>query len=193
MGIAHLDTGATYRAVTLGALRAGIDLADEAALRKSARAAYIGLDGEVVLLDGRDVSAEIRSPEVTENSKYAAASPAVRAVLVELQQTIGRQLGNFVTEGRDQGSVVFPDAQFKFYLDASPQVRAARRHTELVAAGKDANYDQVLESIITRDDRDRSRPVAPLIKPAGAIVIDTSDMTIQQTTARLLEYVRSRT
>jgi cytidylate kinase len=192
LGIAHLDTGATYRAVTLAALRAGINLADEAELLKVARAVDIRLAGEAVLLGGLDVSAEIRRPDVTENSRYAAASPAVRAVLVDLQRSIGLQLGSFVTEGRDQGSVVFPDAQFKFYLDASAEVRASRRQAELQAAGLDANYEQVLEAIVVRDGRDKSRAVAPLIKPADAIVIDTSDTTIQQVTDAMLDYVRPR-
>ncbi len=195
LGIAHLDTGATYRAVTLKALREGIELASEVSLLKTAQAADIRIVQTgcqaAVMLDGQDVSREIRSPQVTEASRYAAASPAVRAVLVELQRKIGRELGSFVTEGRDQGSVVFPNADFKFYLDASPEVRAGRRCDELRANGEDVQYEQVLQAIITRDGRDRSRSVAPLIKPADAIEIDTSSMTIEQVTAVLLKHVRS--
>ena len=194
--IAHLDTGATYRAVTLKALREGGDLTDESALARIAREMDIRLlptDQRMgVILDGQDVSREIRSEAVTANSHYAARSPAVREVLVELQRRLGRQLGSFVTEGRDQGSVVFPDADMKFYLDARPETRARRRCDELRADGEPADYERVLQAIVRRDARDSRRVVAPLVRPADAIVIDTSDNTIEQTAAALLEHVRSR-
>ena len=131
LGIAFLDTGATYRAVTLKALRAGVNLADTDALLAAAKAARIEVNpgelGAQVILDGHDVTAEIRSVEVTENAHYVADNLPVREVLVELQRRLGAALGSFVTEGRDQGSVVFPQADIKFYLDASPDVRAQRR------------------------------------------------------------------
>jgi len=182
LGIAHLDTGATYRAVTLKALRCGVDMQNESALAKIAGGAQIHLitdDSPLrVLLDGQDVSESIRSQEV-------------RNVLVQLQRAIGARLGDFVAEGRDQGSVVFPQADVKFYLDASPEVRATRRCQEMQGRGEDADYRQVLRAIIDRDERDRSRPVAPLVRPAGAIVIDTSDMNIEQVTAELLKHVEA--
>jgi len=189
LGIAFLDTGATYRAATLRALREGVNLADETALAACTARADIELrleGGELrVMLDGRDVSREIRTAEVTDNSHYVAGSPTVRDVLVALQRRIGRRLGDFVTEGRDQGSVVFPDADLKFYLDASPEVRARRRTDEMQAAGERADYAQVLEAIRTRDRRDSTRPVAPLVRPKGAAVIDTSRLTIDETVAEL--------
>jgi CMP/dCMP kinase len=194
--IAFLDTGATYRAATLKAMREGIDLADSDAL--AACAAGMKLEflprsaGLQVILDGADVSADIRSPQVTENSRYAAASPQVRGVLVELQRRIGRALGSFVSEGRDQGSVVFPDADVKFYLDATPQTRAHRRWLELTHAGVQVNEAELLAQIIERDRRDSSRATAPLTRPAGAVVIDTSDMTISQVTQSLLAHVRGK-
>jgi len=141
-------------------------------------------------MDGSDVTRDIRSAEVTDNSHYIARPAAVRAVLVELQRRIGRQLGSFVTEGRDQGSVVFPDADLKFYLDASPEVRARRRTDEMLADGQHVEYEHILAAIIERDGRDRSRAVAPLTKPADAIEIDTSATGIAQTTAALLQHVR---
>ncbi len=194
LGIAYLDTGATYRAVTLAALRAGIDLADEPALAAVARKLKLRLTphaaGLIVVLDGQDVSREIRSAEVSDKSRHAAASPLVREVLVELQRSLGAELGSFVTEGRDQGTVVFPKADFKFYLDAAPDERARRRLAELQASDPGASYEQVLQAILDRDHRDRSRPVAPLMKPADAIEIDTSHLEIDQTTQRLLDYVR---
>jgi len=195
LGIAHLDTGATYRAVTLLALRRGVDLANDAELAELARGMDIRMiptGGRIgVLLDGQDVTDEIRTEAVSRNSRYAAASAQVRQVLVELQRRLGRQLGSFVTEGRDQGSVVFPDADFKFYLDARPAERARRRCEELRCHGQQADLDTVFDAIEERDRRDRGRAVGPLTVPAGATVIDTSDMEIAQVTERMLQYVRA--
>ena len=186
LGLAYLDTGATYRAVAHHGLELGVDLEDESALAEVARRIDLELipadDGVRVLISGRDVSAPIRTPQVTALTRHTAGSALVRGVLVELQRRIGRELGSFVTEGRDQGSVVFPDADVKFYLDASPEVRARRRTDELLTAGAEADYDQILRSIIDRDRRDIAREVGPLVKPEGAIVIDTSDMDINQVT-----------
>jgi cytidylate kinase len=196
LGIAFLDTGATYRAATLKAMREGVDLEDSAALKAVVEAARIDVrpadGGSQVFLDGRDVTDEIRSHEVTENAHYVADSPPVREVLVELQRRLGAALGSFVAEGRDQGSVVFPQADFKFFLDASPAVRARRRFQELRSAGEKVTLEQVRRSIVQRDRRDSSRPVAPLVKPAGAIVIDNSDMDVAQVTATLLAYVKGQ-
>jgi len=197
LGIACLDTGATYRAATYRAMELGIDLSDEHALADVARKCDLeiacGIDGTTVLISGRDVSGAIRTPQVTAETRHAAGSPLVRGVLVELQRKLGRQLGSFVAEGRDQGSAVFPDADIKFYLDASPEVRARRRTDELLAAGGQADYDEILEAIIERDRSDRSREVAPLIKPDAAIVIDTSGMNLSEVTEALVSAVRDRT
>ena len=195
LGIAFLDTGATYRAVTWKALRSGTDLADEAALAEIARTMDLQLaatdEGTDVRLDGEDVSGEIRSEEVSRHSHYAARAWGVREVLVALQRRLGERLGSFVSEGRDQGTVVFPDADVKFYLLARPEVRARRRCEQLLAAGQQADYPQVLDAIVRRDARDSTRAAAPLTRPPGAIVVDTSDNTIEQTTAVLLEHVRA--
>ena len=194
LGIAYLDTGATYRAATLQALRADVAMTDQAALAAVARNADIqligGHDGLRVLLNGRDVSADVRDPKVTNNAHYLASAPAVREVLVELQRKIGADLGDFVAEGRDQGSVVFPEAGVKFYLSATPQVRAQRRCDELAAAGAPADYDQVLADIQQRDRRDCGRTVAPLVRPEGAIGIDTTDKTVEQVQAELLAHMK---
>jgi len=195
LGIAYLDTGATYRAVTLAALRLHMDMTNEQALADLAARIDLKLTpaptGVHVLLDGQDVSRDIRSAEVSDRSYYVARSGVVRAVLVELQRRLGAALGSFVTEGRDQGSVVFPHADVKFYVDASPEVRARRRMEELQAAGEHAVYEDVLAAIIQRDGRDRNRAVAPLIKPAGAIEINTSDTTIGQVTTQMLQHVKA--
>ena len=198
LGIAYLDTGATYRALTLAAMQQGLDLTNEAALAELAGRLDLHMapaeTGTVVVLDGQDVSAEIRSVEVTDKAHYAADSPAVRAVLVVLQRRIGEELarrsGGVVAEGRDQGTVVFPDADVKFYLDASPEVRARRRYEELAARGEDVSLQQVLEAIRRRDRRDRSRSAGPLAKPPGAIEIDTSEMTVEQMVGELVSWVR---
>ncbi len=199
LGYAYLDTGAMYRAVTLAALRAGTNLEDGAALASLARGLDLRLEddgGELrVILNGQDVSRAIRSGEVSDHSHYVARAPAVREVLVALQRRIGRRLaaalGGVVAEGRDQGSVVFPDADAKFYLDATPEVRARRRYEEMAADGQEVSYQAVLEAILARDGRDRNRAVAPLVKPQGAVEIDTTDMTIEQVTRQLRRRVRA--
>ena len=196
LGIAYLDTGATYRAVTWKVLCGGIDPQDASAVAAAARSADIRLvpAGEAVrvFLDGQDVTREIRSAEVSDNSHYVAGCPQARQVLVDLQRRIGAELGSFVTEGRDQGTVVFPEADVKFFLDADPRVRARRRVEELAAAGRPVDYGQVLDAIRRRDERDSTRAVAPLTRPQGAIVIDTTDMTIEQVTAAMLGHVEPR-
>ncbi len=201
LGVAHLDTGATYRAVTLAALRCGVDLTDEAGLAKLAEDADIRFEPAEgparVLLDGEDVSEDIRSAAVSDNSHYIAAAPGVRKVLVALQRRMGadlaRQTGGVVAEGRDQGSVVFPNADVKFYLDASPEVRARRRTDELLAAGEEATCEDVLDAIRTRDHRDSTRALDPMVTPAGAAVIDTTNMTPEQVAAELVRRVREAT
>jgi len=198
LGVAYLDTGATYRAVTLAALRSRVDLADEDALVALAHRLDVrfgpGDDRPAVIVNGEDVSGEIRSAVVTDNAHYVARAPGVRDVLVAMQRRIGLQLadetGGVVAEGRDQGSVVFPAADMKFYLDAAPEVRARRRYDEMAAAGEDVTYEAVLSAVVTRDGRDRSRAVAPLVKPDGAIEIDTTGMGVEQVTAALLGRVR---
>ena len=196
LGLAYLDTGATYRAATLRAMRADIDLADVEALVAVVGACDIQLDptddGLVARLDGDDVSDAIRSPAVTNNVHFLANSPPVRDILVARQRQLGAALGSFVAEGRDQGSVVFPDADIKFFLDADPAVRARRRTNELAATGDTADFDQVLADVIQRDQRDRNRPVGPLVRPDDAVDIDTSDKTIEQVLAELLTCVEQR-
>ena len=196
LGIAYLDTGATYRAVTLAALERGLDLSDTAALADLARGLDVQFlpapDGLRVLLEGRDVSDAIRRRDVTENSRFVARPANVRAVLVDLQRRLGAALGSFVTEGRDQGSVVFPDADLKIYLDADPAQRAARRTAEMAARGEAADVQSVLADILKRDVSDATRQTGPLCRPHDAVVVDTSGKSIDETLAALLTAVRSR-
>lgn len=180
LGGTYLDTGAMYRAITLKALRQGIDLADPAARARVADGARVELrpeDSEAcrVLLDGEDVSAAIRTREVTGNIHWLAGDAHVRAVLVALQRAFAREVPRtVVAEGRDLASVVFPDADVKVYLDASVEERARRRQKEL---GADAPPLEVLrEEIATRDHRDSTRAVAPLVRVPDAIYVDSSAM-----------------
>jgi cytidylate kinase/pantoate ligase/cytidylate kinase len=175
LGFHFLDTGAMYRAVTLAAVRSHVDLAQPGALAAIARGARIVLEDTRVLLDDEDVSEAIRHPGLTGLIRYAADDPEVRAVLVELQRQAARG-GNFVTEGRDQGTVVFPQAECKFFLTASPEVRARRRLAELLRRGADTTFDEVLSAQTERDAQDATRPVGRLYPAEDAIRVDTDQL-----------------
>ena len=194
LGIPYLDTGAMYRVVTLAALDAGVNLTDEAALTRIATEADWAVDPgpthiRVTLAD-RDVTEEIRSMRVNDHTRYIAASPGVRRLLVERQREIGARLGAMVTEGRDQGTVAFPDADLKFFLDAAVEKRAERRLHELLADGEDVTYAQVLANLSTRDHTDSTRAVAPLTCPAGAVVIDTTQCGIAEVLDEIVGYIQ---
>ncbi len=181
--IRYLDTGAMYRAVAWKSLREGVAASDEAALAKLARATKILVDQGKVEVDGRDVTGEIRTEAISQAASVISAHPKVREALVELQRDIGRQ-GSLVTEGRDQGSVVFPNAEHKFYLVASTEERARRRQKDV--GGDPAAVRAELEK---RDARDRGRAASPLVKPAGAVEIDTTRLTVDQVLRRILDVV----
>jgi cytidylate kinase len=194
LGIPYLDTGAMYRVVTLAALEDGVDLSDEAALAQTAAEANFDLDcGPThvrVTLRGRDVTEEIRTMRVNDSTRVLARSPGVRRILVEKQRELGIRLGSLVSEGRDQGSVVFPNADFKFFMDAAVEKRAERRLIELLADGEDVTLDQVLANMQTRDRTDSERDTGPLTVPDGAVTIDTSNLTIPQMLDRMLDVLR---
>jgi cytidylate kinase len=184
-----------YRAVALRALRQGADLDDAEAMTREAREACLRLEASSeatrVILDGDDVSTEIRSMRVTQATPYVARVPGVRDALIAKQRQIGAELGNFVAEGRDQGSTVFPEADVKFFLDATLEKRAQRRHRELCDDGEPVDYEQVLEDLRQRDGNDRSR-WAPLLVPGGAVRIDTTDMSVTQMVDLLEDEVKQR-
>ncbi len=172
----HLDTGAFYRAATLAVLEAGIDPEDGAGVLELVRALDLDQEDGVTSLGGRDVSAEIRGESVTRNVSAVSAHPEVRRVLVEHQRAwVARHGGRAVVEGRDIGSVVFPDADLKIYLDARPEVRSRRRSLQ---TGEDPS--RVADELARRDHRDSTREASPLSVPDGAIVVDTSDMTFEE-------------
>ena len=195
LGIAYLDTGAMYRALALAALNEAVRMTDEAALVALARSAQIELDcGPTytrVTLNGADVSEAIRSMAVNGATSFVARIPDIRKLLVEKQRRIGQSLGSLVTEGRDQGSVVFPDADLKFFLGASLEKRAARRLQELLADGEEASYDEILDNLRKRDGNDQAQ-WAPLLEPASAIHIDTTNMAIHEVVERMLDEVRNK-
>lgn len=191
LGFAFLDTGAMYRAVALAALRRGWGDGDTEAIAKLAQSLSIDFDGRRTLLDGEDVSTEIRTSEVSAAVYLAADNVAVRRRLVELQRQIaaGRDL---VTEGRDQGTVAFPRAECKIFLTASAQERARRRYEEHISRGESITFDEVLAQQLDRDQRDATRPVGALIKADDAVEILTDGLTPEDVVERLEEIVAAR-
>jgi len=180
LGLEYLDTGAMYRAVTLAAMRRGIDPADVEPVARLARELSLEVSDDGVIVDGYDATIEIRSQAVTTAVSAVAANSAVRAELVERQRDWARRRGGGVLEGRDIGSVVFPDAELKLYLTAAPRVRAERRVAE---AGGDV--DEIAEAIERRDRHDLSRVDSPLVQADGSIVVDTTGLSIDEVLTRI--------
>ena len=188
VGLPHLDTGSTYRAAGLVALRSGVPLDDSAAVLAALDVVDIRIVEGVVSIDGVDVTQALRTDEVTEASSVVAALPDVRSRIVALQRSwVGDRGGSAVVEGRDIGTVVFPDAPVKIYLTARPEIRAARRSGDVEAADK--STDQIAAELAARDHADSSRKASPL-RPAGdAEIIDTSDLSIDEVVGLVLELV----
>lgn len=192
LGFKYLDTGAMYRAIAVFADVEGVDIDDEAALRALCESAEISFDesGERVFVNGVDYSTKIRTPLADDLSSKASQKVVVREHLVKLQRSFGES-GDIVVEGRDIGTVVFPDAQLKVFLDASEEVRASRRHKE-VRAGNEENIKDVTEGITIRDERDRSRKASPLKEASDAVCVDTSELTIDEVVGRIVVEVGKR-
>ncbi len=195
LSFTYLDTGAMYRAVALKLKNAGVDLEDNDSVRKCLDSISLqllpaskGSDDVGVILDGCDVSAEIRSPEMAMVASAASALPAVREKLTRMQQEIGKK-GKIVAEGRDTGTVVFPGAAWKFYLDADPAVRMQRRADQLRSQGKRVDEEELLAMIIKRDHDDKSRTIAPLCKAVDAHVIDTGLLSIDEVSNAMLAII----
>jgi CMP/dCMP kinase len=188
-GLLNLETGAMYRAFGLKALRSGIDPDDAAALQRLARATEIALEptpaGNRVLLDGEDVTDRIRDTEVTQAASRVSVHPAIRAWMVDLQREMGKA-GGVVMEGRDIGTVVFPDADIKFFLDASPEARSQRRYEQAagpvsIAASSDGmSHAEITRELRERDERDRNRAQSPLRPAPDAIIIDSTSLSLEQ-------------
>jgi CMP/dCMP kinase len=198
LGYLYLDSGAMYRAVALKALELGIPLEDEAQLEKLARGTHVELQAPTaeqeatglknrVFLDGREVTEEIRKGEVAQAASRLATISGVREVLVAEQQRAG-QGGGVVMEGRDIGTVVFPNAELKIFLEASPEVRAQRRWKEHQEKGESLTLLEVLQEVRERDKRDRERKVSPLVRAKDAVLVDNTAMGIEET-ARLIVFL----
>lgn len=198
LGLEFLDTGAMYRGITAKALDRGIDPVTEGhAVVELVRHFPVTFDWSedppCLYVGETDVTGRLRDQDVTRSVSDVAALPGVRQVMVEAQQRIGREHPRLVTEGRDQGSVVFPDADVKFYLDASATIRAQRRAEQIRAAGRHADFEQIRRDIIARDTKDSTRADAPLICPPDAERIDTSAMSLGDVLNLLEQRVRERT
>lgn len=195
LGFLYLDTGAFYRALALKALREGLRPEEAGGLAAMARGTAIEFTGSPaaahVFLDGEDVTAEIRTPAVSEMASRVAAVPEVRRLLVAWQRAL-RAKGPLVGEGRDLGTVVFPDAEVKVYLDADLETRARRRCRELHARGIAVELEAVREDLARRDERDRTRADSPLRAAEGAIVVDTSGMELEEQVKAVLDLVTAR-
>ena len=195
LGYLYLDTGALYRAIAWKVRDAGLSpeepLAITALLPKTTLHMACGPEQSHVLLDGRDITGELRTPAVTSLASMVSAIPAVREWLLPVQRQIGAE-GCVVAEGRDIGTRVFPEADVKFFLEADAEVRATRRHRELVAAGHSVHFDQTKRDMTGSDDRDRSRTVAPLIPAPDAERIDTSSMPAEAVVEHMLAVITAR-
>jgi len=194
MGFLYIDTGSMYRALTLKVLETEINLKDSARIIELAKASSIDLvndpNGDLkVYLDGRDVSSLIRAPRITRVVSDIARIREVREVMVKLQRRMG-QVRDSVLDGRDIGTVVFPDADKKFFIDANPQERSKRRYKELLGLGQKVTSEEVSSDLANRDNIDSTRAVGPLKKAEDAVYIDTSDLSIDQVVDKVLGYLK---
>ena len=187
----YLDTGSMYRAVTMLGIRSNIDWNSPIQLERLAKRTTVNVVDGRTLLNGEDITEAVRSPIVTEKTQFAADNPVIRRIMVEQQRGIAQKLltenKGLVTEGRDQGTVVFPDATCKFFLTATPEERTRRRLGELQQRGIASEFDEVYQKIMDRDVRDASRPVGPLCEPLDAHHIVSDGMTIDEVVERLAE------
>ncbi len=186
-----LDTGAMYRAIGLEALRRQVNLEDMRELAFVSKLAKVEFDWSHrpprVMLNGESVGHMLRGSECTRAASFVAVVPSIREMLVQQQRQIGAERGNVVTEGRDQGTVVFPTAELKIYLDANPAERARRRVAQLRSRGEIVDQNEILRNIVSRDTRDATRSVGPLAIPPEAIVIDTTELAEPQVVNRIIE------
>jgi len=191
-----LDTGAMYRAVTLAAMHADVDMSIEdellAVLEINKFDFEIKNGNTLVLINGVDVTEQIRSPVVTANARHIASAAKVREKLVQIQRELAAGRRKIVTEGRDQGTIAFPDADIKFYLEADLTVRAKRRKLDLDAAGSDVAIEQIETDIKARDESDRNRNVGPLRPADDAIVVDTTDLDAEEVVDKLVSFIEER-
>ncbi len=196
LGASFLDTGAMYRAVTLAAIKAGVDLRDQKQLLdilKESEFDFSVTNGSMkVCVDGADVTDQIRNPEVTAKARHIASATQVRKKLVQMQRQFAAKEKKIVTEGRDQGTVAFSDADIKFYLTACLAERARRRQAELQAQGSNESLEEIQKAIKERDKSDENRTVGPLKIARDAIIIDTTNSSIEQVVEKVLGFVKEK-
>ena len=196
LGYLYVDTGAIYRTVALSAVRRGIDPADGERLvpvldELDIRLEYAEDGLQHMYLNGEDVSQAIRVHEISQHASTVSAIPQVRAFLLDLQRDLARK-NNVIMDGRDIGTVVLPDADVKIFLTASPESRAQRRHLELRQRGQDTDFDTVRRDIIRRDEQDTNRPIAPLRQAEDAVLIDTTDLDLDQSLEAILSTIKEK-
>ena len=192
LGYRYMDTGAMYRALAWKVMRRGADPSDEGALESILETTVVDLGAdEAVWLDGTDVSGEIRTAEVGQMASQVSGIGIVRRRMADLQRSMGRS-GGVVADGRDMGTVVFPEAEVKIYLDASPETRAQRRFRELAGQDPALTLEQTLADVMRRDRRDKERAVAPLRKADDAVLIDSTRLSVAAVVAKILEEVNAK-
>jgi cytidylate kinase len=190
-GFIYLDSGALYRAAALAIEETGCDIHDDKACGEVVLNSKINLSGNRIEIDGRDVTSEIRANHISDLASKIAVHPSVRKALLTTQRSFQDRY-SLVAEGRDTGSVVFPDAQIKIYLDAGVTERAKRRYDELVSKGVAISYERVLKDVEKRDQRDTSRASAPLVAPEHAIVVDTTHLNITGVAQKVIEVIQKK-
>jgi cytidylate kinase len=192
LGYVYLDTGALYRALAYRALKSGVKIDDESALVDLCSNTKVSLknsDGQMkVYLDGEDVEGKIRTEEVGFAASKISSFALVRQALLSLQREVGSQ-GGVVAEGRDMGSVVFPHADYKFFLDAGIEERIRRRFKELLERGENVRYETIREDMMRRDYQDKTRRIAPLKEPDGAVKINSDHLTVDQVVEKIMSYI----
>ena len=195
LGFIYIDTGAMYRSIGLACMKSNIDVNDAEAVKSILPQTEISIvfkDGEQhILLNGKDVSDEIRTEKVSMSASSVSAIPAVRSFLLELQRSFAKE-NNVIMDGRDIGTVVLPDAQVKIFLTASPESRARRRTDQLAEKGIEADYKAVLEDIIKRDYNDTHRETAPLKAADDAVLVDTTELTLEQSIAAISQIIKEK-
>ena len=194
IGAGFLDSGSMYRAVTLAVIKKGIGFEDEEKIIEVMEASGFEFKAEDakmrVWIDGAEVTEEIRLPDVTQNVHWVASRANLRERSVDMERVFAAKEEKIVTEGRDQGTVAFVDADFKFYITAELDERARRRSDDLQAMGKQKNLEAIAESISTRDDKDKNRDAGPLKPAADAILVDTTNLNVEQVVEKLLEHIK---
>lgn len=195
LGFLYIDTGAMYRAIALEMRKRAIKPEDEHALTQLVASVHLSFLNEGtesrLLCNGEDITQAIRTPEISRYASEISKSPIVRQALVRIQREMG-QKGRVVLEGRDIGTVVFPDAEVKFYLDASPEERAKRRYKELLEKGLAVDFEETLREVIERDRNDMSRSLSPLRKAEDALLIDSTGRSVEEVVEEMVRLVRER-